>query len=165
MDPDNRPEPPYAAPARDMVEAFLDFQRATLLWKISGLSDADFRRSFVPSGITLLGMVKHLAYVERWWFRMVFAGEDVTFPWTETDPDADWRIEADETTADVLALYEDEVARARAIVAVAAWDDRARKPDREHTLGWILTHMVEEVSRHNGHADLFRELIDGQTGE
>ena len=165
MDEDTRPDPPHAAPARDMVEAFLDFQRATLLWKISGLSDDDLRRSFVPSGITLLGMVKHLAYVERWWFRSIFANEDVSFPWTEADPDADWRIEPTETTAEVLALYNDEVARARVIVANAAWDDVARKPGRDHTLGWILTHMVEEVARHVGHADLFRELIDGQTGE
>lgn len=165
MDEDNRPEPPPAAPAREMVEAFLDFQRATLLWKISGLSDDDLRRSFVPSGITLLGMVKHLANVERWWFRMVFAGEDVAVAWTEADPDADWRVEPDETTAEIVALYNDEVARSRAIVANAAWDDVARQPGREQTLGWILTHMVEEVSRHVGHADLFRELIDGQTGQ
>ena len=66
MDPDTRPEPPFAAPARDMVEAFLDFQRATLLWKIEGVSDEDLRRPMTPSGVCLLGIVKHLAFVERW---------------------------------------------------------------------------------------------------
>lgn len=161
----NRPEPPSAAPAREMVEAFLDFQRATLLWKVDGLSDEDLRRSLVPSGLTLLGMVKHLGYVERWWFRIVFAGEDLPVPWSETDPDADWRVEPDETTASILESYRDEVEHARDNGAGAAWDDQAKRSGNEQTLGWILTHMVEEVSRHNGHADIFRELIDGKTGE
>ena len=165
MDGDNRPDPPLAAPPVEMVSAFLDFHRATLLWKTEGLSDEQLRRPMVPSGVCLLGIVKHSAYVERWWFRAVFGGEDPPFPWTEEDPDADWRIEPDETTEAIIALYRDEVERSRAIVVGAGWDDRARRAGRDHTLGWILTHMVEEVARHNGHADILRELIDGTTGE
>ena len=124
----------------------------------------------VPSGVCLLGIVKHSAYVERWWFRAVFAGEDLPFPWSDQDPDADWRIESDETTAAILALYQDEIGQSRAIVQQAqdagvGWDAKAKRPGRDHSLGWIMTHMVEEVARHNGHADILRELIDGKTGE
>ena len=165
MTDDHRPEPPLAAPPKEMVEGFLDFLRATILWKVEGLSDEDLRCSLVPSGWSLLGMVKHLAFVERWWFRIVFAGEDLPVPWTEDDPDADWRVEPGETTAEILALYQGETARARQIVAAAAWEDVAKRTGRDHTLGWILTHMVEETARHCGHADLVRELIDGETGE
>ena len=105
MTDDHRPEPPLAAPPKETVGGFLDFLRATILWKVEGLSDEDLRRSLVPSGWSLLGMVKHLAFVERWWFRIVFAGEDLPVPWTEDDPDADWRVEPGETTAEILALY------------------------------------------------------------
>ena len=162
---DARPAPPLAAPPRETLAGFLDFLRATLLWKVDGLSDADLRRPLVPSGVTLLGMVKHLAHVERWWFRRVFAGEDVTFPWNEADPDAEWRVEPGETTEAILTLYRDECARSRAIVTAASWDDLACQERTDHTLGWILTHMVEETARHCGHADVVREQIDGKTGE
>lgn len=165
MTEDDRPEPPLAAPPVAMLSAFLDYQRATLLRKVDGLSDEELRRAMVPSGVCLLGIVKHSAYVERWWFRSVFAGEDVPKGWSEADPDADWRIEPADSTAAILALYRDETAHSREIVAGAAWGDVAKLPGRDHTLGWILTHMVEEVARHNGHADIMREQIDGVTGE
>ena len=165
MSGEDRPEPPLAGPPVELTGAFLDFLRATLLWKIDGLSDDDLRRPLTPSGVCLLGIVKHSAYVERSWFRRVFAAEDVSFPWTETDPDADWRIEPNETTAAIVAFYQDECARSRAIVAGRAWDEVAGREGREQTLGWIMTHMVEEVARHCGHADILREQIDGQTGE
>lgn len=168
VDEQGRPEPPMAAPPVEMVSAFLDFLRATLLWKIEGVSDDGLRRPMTPSGMSLLGMLKHSAFVERSWFQKVFAGEEVAFPWTKEDPDADWRIEAGETTAEIVALYRAEVERSREIVAGKAWEARAARPPRPgeaQTLGWILTHMVEEVARHGGHADVMREAIDGQTGE
>ncbi len=165
MSGEDRPEPPLAAAPVEMVTAFLDFHRATLLWKIEGWADEELRRPMTPSGVCLLGIVKHSAYVERWWFRGVFAGEEVSFPWREGDPDADWRIEPGEATEEIVALYCDEVERSRAAAAGAGWDDRARRPGFDHTLGWVLTHMVEEVARHNGHADILREAIDGATGE
>jgi hypothetical protein len=163
--PIERPDPPYVASERDMLDAFLDFHQRTLLLKIDGLDEAQLRRSFVPSGTCLLGLVKHLAYVHRWWFRRVFAGEDVVIPWLEGDNDADWRIEAGETTESIVALYRDEVGRARAIVRAAQPDDLARMAGKPHSLRWVLAHMLEETARHNGHADIFRELTDGQTGE
>ena len=86
MTDDPRPDPPLAAPPLAMLEAFLDFHRETLLWKIAGLSDEELRRPMVPSGVCLLGIVKHSAYVERWWFRSVFAGEDLPSRWSDTGP-------------------------------------------------------------------------------
>ncbi len=117
------------------------------------MSDADLRRSRVPSGIGLLGTVKHLAYVEWRWFQAVFAGEDAPFPWTESDSDAHWRIEPVESSEQILALYQAEIARSREIAAAATLEDRARRPCGNHTLAWVLCHMIQEVARHNGHAD------------
>jgi uncharacterized damage-inducible protein DinB len=120
----------------------------------------------VPSGTSLLGLVKHLAYVERWWFQEVWAGQPATYPFSETDPDADWRIEPDETTEGVLGLYRGECARSREIVAAApSLDEVAHHPRRKLTRRWILVHMIEETARHNGHADILREQLDGATGE
>ena len=168
--PSDRYDPPEAAAEKEMVAAFLDYHRATLLWKVDSLSEADLRRSMTPSGLTLLGLVKHLAYVERWWFQYVFAGEDIDFPWTDADPDADWRVEGDEGVATILDLYRTQVARSREIASAADLDDRARRPHTrppggDQTLRWIMLHMIEETARHNGHADLMREAIDGATGE
>ena len=88
MDPDTRPSRPVDGPEKPMLESFLDFQRETLLWKVSGLDEAALRRPWVPSGTSLLGLVQHLAYVERWWFQGVFAGRDVVIPWRAADLDA-----------------------------------------------------------------------------
>jgi uncharacterized damage-inducible protein DinB len=148
-----------------LLRAFLDYHRATLLRKIDGVSDADLRKSPVGSGTSLLGIVKHLAYVEQWWFRRVFADEDVKFPWTEDDPDADWRIEPDEATSQIVDLYRYSCALSREITAAAFPEDKARNPKFEGTMRWILVHMIEETARHNGHADILREMIDGVTGE
>ncbi len=168
--PLDRRDPPEAAPESEMLAAFLDYHRATLLWKVDGLSEADLRRPLTPSGMTLLGLIKHLAYVERWWFQAVFAGEDVDFPWSDADPDADWRVGPDEGVATILDLYRAQAARTREIVAAATLDDDARRPRTRppggiQTLRWIVLHMIEETARHNGHADLMREAIDGATGE
>jgi uncharacterized damage-inducible protein DinB len=168
MPEDTRPEPPHVGGEAETLTGFLDFQRATLLWKLEGLDDEQLRRAMVPSGTSLLGMVKHLAYVERSWFQRVWAGQEITFPWTEEDPDADWRIEPDETTKDVLALYEGECARSREIVAAASSLAEAVVHPRwqeEVSRRWILTHMIEETARHVGQADILREQIDGAVGE
>ena len=145
--------------------AFLDHHRATLVWKLDGVSDEDLRRPMVPSGTSLLGMVKHLAYVERGWFQGTFAGREVSFPGTKEDPDADFRIEPDESTQDIIDLYNQECEISRQIVAAASLDDMAQRTKRsDHSLRWILVHMIEETARHNGHADILREMIDGTTG-
>ncbi len=165
MDAESRRKRPPAGPEKELLTAFLDFHRDTLLWKLDGLSEADAHRVSTPSGVTLLGLVKHLAYVERNWFQIVFAGLDLEVPWTGEDPDADFRIEPDEAVADIVAFYRAEVERSREITAAASLDDIARRPTRPHSLRRILIHMIEETARHNGHADILRELTDGATGE
>jgi uncharacterized damage-inducible protein DinB len=167
MDNSQRIDPPLVGSERELLTAFLDYHRQTVLWKIEGLNDTDLRRSMTPTGLSLLGLIKHLAYVERAWFQNEFAGEDVSFPWTDDDPDADFRIEPDETTEQILTLYKTEVERSREITAAVSFDDIARgpRPRRKPSLRWIIIHMIEETARHNGHVDLMREAIDGQTGE
>lgn len=165
----SRLDPPIAGREKETLEAFLDYHRATLLCKVDGVGDEELRRAGTRSGVTLLGLVKHLAYVERWWFGIVFAGQDLPDISTEDDPDADWRIEPHETTEQVIAFYEDEVVRSRDITRGAELDEAAYHPSlgssAHPTLRWILLHMLEETARHNGHADILREAIDGQTGE
>ena len=165
-----RVDPPNDAPDKEMLEAYLDYHRATLLMKIDGVSDADLRRPMVPSGTSLLGMVKHLAWVERGWFQECFAGEEIPIPpWTDDDPDADFRIEPDESTQQIIDLYLDACERSREITTAAtSLDQPAKNPSprrRGLKLRWILVHMIEETARHNGHADILREMIDGSTGE
>jgi uncharacterized damage-inducible protein DinB len=164
------PRPPSPIPEvgdeRSLLTAFLDHQRAVMLRKVAALDEQRLRHPGTPSGLTLLGMVKHLAYVERFWFRSVFAGDDVVLPWTDDDPDADWRPEPDDTVETVAALYRDEIERARAIVAAASLDDRGTDArGRTFHLRWIVIHMIEETARHLGHADVIREAIDGATGD
>jgi len=166
--PDLPADPPFAADEKTMLCAFLDHQRGVLRRKVGGLPEELLLEPGAPSTITLLGLLKHSAYVERYWFRATFAGEDVAFPWTDEDPDADWRVEPDETPTKILALYEQEVERSRAIVARASLDDPAANDHagrRRVTLRWIIVHMIEEVARHLGHADLIRERLDGATGD
>ena len=126
----------------------------------------------VPSGWSLLGMVKHLAYVERSWFRTRLAGEPAgPVPWTKEDPDADFRIEPGETNEDILGFYREECAHSREVAAKASLDDLAvewpadRQSEKRPTLRWIYVHMIEETARHAGHLDVVRELIDGKTGD
>ena len=156
--------PPQSGDERAMLTTFLDFQRDVLLRKVGGLDDDGLRRVMTPSGLTLLGLLKHIAYVERYWFRSIFAGEDVTFPWTDADPDADWRPEPGETAERIATLYRDEVARAREITSRASLDESSASPASDETFRWILFHMLEEYARHLGHADLMREFVDGRTG-
>ena len=159
-------DPPRQAGEGETLAGFLDLQRGVMLRKVADLDDESLRRSMTPSGLTLLGMLKHLAYVERWWFRAVFAGEDVTFPWTDDDPDADWRAEPDESVDSIATFYREECAKAREVVAAASFDDTCTTPEGDSiTLRWIVAHMIEETARHLGHADIMREAIDGATGD
>lgn len=150
-----------------LLEAFLDQQREFLIKKVSEASEADQRKRLVPSETTLLGLVKHLAYVERWWFQDRFAGQSASYPWTDEDMDADFRVEEGETTEAILDLYRAECEKSRAITASASLDDRSQhgtKSRGPQSLLWILLHMIEETARHNGHADILREQMDGTTG-
>jgi uncharacterized damage-inducible protein DinB len=161
-----RPEPGPTAKSRSQLTAFLDFHRETILWKVHGVSDEDARRPMVASGTSLAGIVKHLVFVERFWFQEVFAGRGIDVPWSEEDPDADWRVEPWETVAGLSDFYRDEIAESRTIVEEAkSLRTLAANPDWDVNLRWILIHMIEETARHAGHADILREMIDGSIGE
>ena len=165
----NRVDPPDAASELDMLLAFLDYQRETMIWKLEGLTEEQARSVHSPKGNSIGGMVRHLAYVERSWFRRVFRGEqDLEVPWTKEDPDADFRLSAEMTVDDVIGFYREEYATANDIARSAgSLDDRAviEREGVRVTLRWILCHMIEETARHAGHADISREIIDGSVGE
>lgn len=159
------PDPPYAADEKTTLAAFLDWYRDTILRKIEGLDKEAATRRLVPSSTTLLGIVKHLAYVERNWFQSAFLGEPSRRLRTAADPDAEFRIEPGESVDDITGLYRREVERNQQIVAGASLDDHARRADRTgYTLRWIMVHMIDETARHAGHADILREQIDAATG-
>jgi uncharacterized damage-inducible protein DinB len=152
---------------REVLGGFLDHYRSVMLQICEGLSDEDLARPMVPSGTSLLGMIKHLAYVEWGWFRETVAGEPVDYPFDfESDPEADLRIEPGETAEQIFELYRRACERSREILASVSLDDPAsgeRRPT-EYNVRWIVVHMIEETARHAGHADILRELIDGKTG-
>jgi uncharacterized damage-inducible protein DinB len=161
----NQPDRVKTAGGRETLTAFLDYLRETVLWKVEGLSDADARRPLVPSGTSLAGIVKHLAFVERFWFQTVFAGRMVDYPWSEEDPDADWDVADWETLDGICGFYREETAASREIEARAeSLESIAAHPGHGMTLRWIVVHMIEETARHAGHADIIRELIDGSAG-
>jgi uncharacterized damage-inducible protein DinB len=158
---------PKTGPGKDTLLALLDNNRAVVLWKVDGLSLDEASRPVVASGTSLLGLVKHLAYVERWWFDDFFAGNTVGYPWSEEDPDADFRIEDGETIDGIVSLYTEAVARWNELVTNAQMDDLSvgSRGGERFALRWIVAHMIEETARHAGHADIARELIDGSTGD
>lgn len=158
--------PSRSGSERQLLTEFLDWYRAAILRKMEGASDATLRKHIVESETTLLGIVKHLAWVELSWFQIVFAGRDVDDPWTEEDPDSDWRIEAGETTEQILQFYRDACAESRAIVkSTGDLDALSAREKPKHSLRRIMIHMIEETARHAGHADILRESIDGHTGD
>jgi uncharacterized damage-inducible protein DinB len=176
IDDNGRPEPPIAADEIATLLGFLDYQRATLEWKCAGLDEKGFRATTSASTMTLGGMLKHMALVEDSWFSRWLHGRDRHTTWEaadwETDPDWEWTTAAQESPDDLRALWRDATARSRSLVQEAltkgGLEQLAQRswPDgRSPSLRWILVHMIEEYARHNGHADLLRESIDGETGE
>jgi uncharacterized damage-inducible protein DinB len=153
---------------RELLTSFLDWYRAVVERKVMDLSLEDATQVMTPTGLSPLGIVKHLADVERRWFRLRFAGDQVTTLPTDDDPDADFRIVADDTIASVLEFYRESARASRRITDHASLDDvsASESPHYGHvSLRWILVHMLEETARHAGHLDLMREQIDGRTGD
>ncbi len=168
-----RRDPPQSGAERSLLLAFLDYHRDTLRMKAGGLDAAQLATALPPSEMTLGGMVKHLALVENNWLREVFLGEPMSEPWRSADWDADrdwdWHSAQDDSPEQLWALYDAMVADADAVIARAGLDDlsvrTSRRTGEAFSLRWILLHLVEEYARHNGHADLIRESIDGAVGE
>jgi uncharacterized damage-inducible protein DinB len=163
-----RTEPPLEAAEREMLTGWLDYHRATLAWKCDGLTDDQLRkRAIPPSTLSLLGLVRHMADVERGWFLRGLGGEDAP-PRYYTEANIDGEFD-DVDTADVaeaFAAWRGDYERARGFVATApSLDVTMQRRDERFSLRWILTHMIEEYARHNGHADLLRERIDGSVGD
>jgi uncharacterized damage-inducible protein DinB len=163
-----RPDPPSTGDERVMMRTFLDFHRATLEWKCDGLSDEDLRRqSMPPSTLSLLGLVRHMAEVERRWFREVLGGEKLGRVWSDT---GDFQAAYDATgatRAEAFAAWHEEIEDARRLEAAAESLDVEVYVDNwgeNVSLRLIMLHLMHEYARHNGHADLLREGVDGVTG-
>jgi uncharacterized damage-inducible protein DinB len=168
--PVNRVEPDRIADERTALDQMIDYQRDTLLTKCAGLTAAQLKhRSVPPSTLSLLGLVRHMTEVERWWFRMHANGENLEFPFDPDQTGADFDDTADADAASDLEVYRREIDAARAALVGKDLDlvvpSRADHPERTRDIRWIYLHMIEEYARHNGHADLIREAIDGVTGD
>ncbi|MGW7368247.1 DinB family protein [Streptomyces sp. NPDC054841] len=160
--------PPVIADEREMLRAHLDFHRATLAMKCDGLSDEELRRqSMPPSALSLLGLVRHMAEVERTWFRRVINGEDIPLVWSE---EGDYQVAYDARTAtrsETFAAWRTEIDHARRIEAEAeSLDVTGYQPrwGEDVSLRLVMLHLIHEYARHNGHADFLREGIDGTVG-
>lgn len=152
-------------PEMETLVRYLDTYRGIIVFKAEGVERSAGIEPLVPSGTSLLGIVKHLAYVERWWFQAVLGQREVEFPWSEDDPDADWRIEQDESVDDIINLYRGEFVESQAILeGIGSLDDLFPQGDDQISARRVVIHMIEETARHAGHADILRELIDGSTG-
>jgi uncharacterized damage-inducible protein DinB len=148
------------ADERTTLLDFLNYLRESIILKAKGLGDDELRRPLVPSGTNLLGLVNHLAYVESVWFQYLFAGRDIDLPSDDFHPDANM------SPTDVIARYEVAIVESNRIAAETDLETLTRREYKgtHLSLRWILVHLVEETSRHAGHADIIRELIDGTTG-
>jgi uncharacterized damage-inducible protein DinB len=172
-----RTDPPLAADEASMLVAFLDYHRDTLRMKADGLTADQLRQTLPPSTLTLGGLLKHVALNEASWFGRVLHGRPMGEPWdsADWDGDPDWELHSarDDSPEELRRLMDDAVERARRDIdealAVGGLDQLSVTPSRHggghFTLRWILLHMIEEYARHNGHADLIRESLDGATGE
>jgi uncharacterized damage-inducible protein DinB len=165
-----RLEPPNIADERTALQGWLDYHRATLRWKCAGLTGEQLvSRPVASSTLSLLGLVRHMTEVERAWFRRRFAGQTglTALYFTEQNPDGDFDFAvADDADADFRAFVAecaaaDEAAQGHSLDETFVHSRTAERLD----LRWIYIHMIEEYARHNGHADLIRELIDGVTGD
>lgn len=176
LDEHGRPEPPLTSDETGTLVGFLEYQRATFAWKCADLDAVGLRQTVGASTMTLGGMIKHLAYYEDHWFSHRMRGNSRQAVWKDEywDADADWEWNSatDDSPARLHTLWQDAVSRSRDLLAEtlrgSGLDHQARLslPDgRTPSVRWIVVHMIEEYARHNGHADLIRESVDGRTGE
>jgi uncharacterized damage-inducible protein DinB len=160
---------PFVADERPMLQGWLDWHRDTLLYKCAGLTAEQLKQASAdPSNLTLLGLVRHMADVERAWFRRRIAGEEIDPIFSSPDNvDGDFDDVAGADAEADFATFRAEVAACDAVVAGRSLEDTFIhvRSQREMSIRWVYVHMIEEYARHNGHADLIRERIDGATGD
>ena len=159
---------PYGGDERIVISWLLDYHRHVLLRKIDGITEQQARTTIASSDLTLLGLVRHLAGVEQYWFGEVFLGLSEISHWDDPDDrDRDFHALERDTLADALVVLHAEIDRARQVSSTASFDATAvgRREGQRVKLRWIMAHLVEEYARHCGHADLLREAIDGKTGD
>jgi hypothetical protein len=161
-----RTDPPRVADERAMYQSWLDFHRGTLLWKCAGLTEAQLKSASVtPSALTLLGLLRHMAEVERSWFRSRAAGPPLPHLYcTDEDEDGDFDNVADAVVDQDFETFKAECLAADEAVRALSLDDTFVGRNGLISLRWVYVHMIEEYARHNGHADLLRESLDGATG-
>jgi uncharacterized damage-inducible protein DinB len=177
LDEQGRPEPPLAGDETATLLGFLDFHRGTLEWKCAGLDDAALRTTVAASSVTLGGMLRHLARVESFWVNDILLGGAPEEPWGsvdwDADPDWDWESARGEPAARMRAAYDEAVRTADARIARVLADggldhlsvvESSRPGGGRFNLRHVLMRLIEEYARHNGHADLIRESLDGSTG-
>jgi Protein of unknown function (DUF664) len=161
-----RTRPPEAGGEREILTGLLDFLRATVVNKVSGLTDDQaFSTPVSSSELTPAGVVKHLTGVERFWFSIDFAGADLPWPWPEDDPHGNFPLSPGDTLAGIVADYMTECDRSRKAIQAESLDELARAEGMNFNLRYALAHMIEETARHCGHLDILRERIDGSAGE
>src|SRR3954469_24079531 len=165
VDP-RRTEPPYVLSEREMLEAWLEYHRTTLLLKCEGLDDAGRKARPIPtSKLSLHGLIRHCAEVERNWLQRALLKEKPPPIWFDPAIDDSELVPLDDADWDAdLAAWKAECDASRAAAGQHDLDYEGVRRGQPVTLRWIYVHMVEEYARHNGHADLIRELVDGHVG-
>ncbi|MDX6257095.1 MAG: hypothetical protein QOJ11_3429 [Frankiales bacterium] len=165
----DRVDPACLGDERTMLSQYLDYQRSTFELKCAGVAPGQLSALTVPpSTLSLHGLLRHLSGVERWWFRIQFAGEQVPeLYYSDDDPDQDFDS-LDGDAGEALEVWRRECARSREIARAAESMDSTgtrRLTGEPFSLRWVMLRLVAEYARHNGHADLLRQRIDGRTGE
>jgi uncharacterized damage-inducible protein DinB len=155
---------------REGLEALLDYQRDTLLLKCAGLTASQLKeRAVPPSRLSLLGLIRHMTEVERWWLRIHAANIDLPFPYDPKSTGLDFEALDEADAAANIEAYRQEIEQARETMAGKQLDDvvpsHGHHPEQVRNVRWLYLHMIEEYARHNGHADLIRERIDGSVGD
>ena len=178
--PISRTDPPLAASEAETLRAYLDYHRDTLLTKVDGLTREQLGKVHPPSALTLGGLLKHAALNDDWWFCRVFGGRETEPEWVPEgafDQDEDWELSSakDDSPEELRRIFDASRAAAdaaidRGLAEGGGLDARSvvtsrREEGQPFSLRWVLLHMIEEYARHNGHADLLREAVDGTVGE
>ncbi|MEU7900418.1 DinB family protein [Nonomuraea sp. NPDC049152] len=161
---EERQIPGHRLGEKEMLWVWLRFARATVVAKASDLPESQLRAKLVPSETTMGGILTHLVTVEQHWFGNVLGGLDIAMPFHAGDPDGDWKVAEDVQRDALIDAYRTACAVSDQVIAALDLDDMGAQTDDDYTLRWALVYVTMDTSRHAGHADLLRELLDGERG-